>query len=98
MKASRNGEFSFKFSSDIKTPNFVEMLKSFIKDKRKGRILQAVEDKQKKKPGTGISEEQLGALTQLIKMSESMQAELIPGDELGLDKKQFNWSVTEYSK
>ena len=38
------------------------------------------------------------ATTSLLKVTESIKAELVPGTENNLDKKEFTWKLVKYSK
>ena len=38
------------------------------------------------------------SLTKLLKISESIHVELVPGDDNYLDKKAFEWELSAYSE
>ena len=99
-KFSRLGDFDIKFSEAIKIESY-EVLKSKLpatsdqkeESEEPSRLLQDGEEKQ-------IDENsELVAISQLLKLTGCIQAEIVPGIDFEdyIDKKAFTWQLIKYN-
>ena len=95
---TRQGDVSFKFSAKIKPVNFKTAFKKLSKQQNR-RLDEEYQQEQDFEDTTSDQlqkELELAALTQLMKLTNSITTILVPGQEFNSDKKTFTWSLTKY--
>ena len=94
LPMSQTGGLVFKMSSIIKPLSFKNAITKLRQLKNgKNRLLESQDSTTTEDPSAGKleNEQELKALTQLLKLTESIQTSLVPADEFKAQKKAYTW-------